>query len=767
MTAPALPELHAVRNVAADLVAWRLGASERVTARAKIAGAFAPGEGTELWPEVEIVTRDRHLDRSATRSLEAATDRAPILPRAEILVVGHAYIPSGRAAPFITAQLLVADATRQVLQKQIAVYGDRADAHAQPTPFARMPLEWERTHRTIDNPVGADAATRMPNLIDPRDPTRAAGFAPIAPMWPSRRALLRDTSRHAVEGDIIELPDGFDLSYFQAAPGDQQLERLGGNEWVALDGLHPALPRLQFKLPGYFALGRLAIPGKPTLMFPLVADRLVLDADRQIGTLTYRGTLTQAFADLTGARVELGLQRGDETAMFPNVLDPATRREVTRGAAPVAPAGTMTFNLADISAHALPFAPSPSSPASASSRDLPPVTPFELRAVQAGASHAPVEPSRGSAPVTPFEMRAATPPTPAMVAPPAAVAPPPPMAAPPPPISSPTMGAQVPPSRPSDVAQPSPLPEAKASEAPPAEPPQRKRSKQDVPTLSDVGFSVISFAWQVQPPQTSLVVVVKGTFDLVEGQPAKLREESEFPQGDVFVDEDLEKGLLSASDFAILKPEVDVLVSGHAYAPKGQSATAMQVSLRMKTAKGVLDRSIAVFGDRTWQTGVPSSAAPFEKIPLVYERAFGGPQVPANPVGVGHKGAAGPDGKKRLPNFETPGKLIRSPGDTPPVAGLGAIHPVWKPRWDLARQRTTRRGSRRAGRIIRPTSTTRVLPGGARGAAPAEGERRRGVRARRGCTPTAGHSAVACRVSARASSCRRPKVKAARSRRCR
>ncbi len=101
----------------------------------------------------------------------------------------------------------------------------------------------------------------------------------------------------------------------------------------------------------------------------------------------------------------------------------------------------------------------------------------------------------------------------------------------------------------------------------------------------------------------------------------------------------------------------------------------------MKTAKGVL------IGRRLRRShvadGRSSSAAPFEKIPLVYERAFGGPQVPANPVGVGHKGAAGPDGKKRLPNFETPGKLIRSPGDTPPVAGLGAIHPVWKPRWDL------------------------------------------------------------------------------------
>ncbi len=155
--------------------------------------------------------------------------------------------------------------------------------------------------------------------------------------------------------------------------------------------------------------------------------------------------------------------------------------------------------------------------------------------------------------------------------------------------------------------------------------------------------------------------------------------------GDAFVDDDLDKALVRASDFAILKREVDVVVEGHAYAPKPES-TMGQIALRMRSSSGTIDRTFSVFGDRVWQgrlQALPSAPATFDKLPLTYERAFGGPDYLANPVGVGHKEAADASGAKRLPNFETPSKPVVSPNDTPPPAGLGPIHPQWKARWSL------------------------------------------------------------------------------------
>ena len=86
-----------------------------------------------------------------------------------------------------------------------------------------------------------------------------------------------------------------------------------------------------------------------------------------------------------------------------------------------------------------------------------------------------------------------------------------------------------------------------------------------------------------------------------------------------------------------------------------------------------------------------SGSVRFEKIPLVYERAFGGwdrdhpdPRKhscePRNPVGTGYRGAGGFVEGLRLPNLEDPRARIKSLGDRPPPAGFGFISPHWQPR---------------------------------------------------------------------------------------
>ncbi len=232
------------------------------------------------------------------------------------------------------------------------------------------------------------------------------------------------------------------------------------------------------------------------------------------------------------------------------------------------------------------------------------------------------------------------------------------------------------------------LPERPAAE--PAAPRARllrkvpPRLSASVPLATDRPLSVATLAFQVRPPKDSLTVVVKGTFDLVEGGPARPREEPDPLLGDLHADDDPEKGLLYASDLAIFKPSCDVTVVGKAHAPRG-SATQMQVGFRLGEGPKKVERSANVLGDRSWKKAlgvalVPTDPAPFEAMPLTYERAFGGPEHAPNPAGTGHKSATLPDGTLRLPNLEDPSRPIGSPGDSPPAQCFAPLAPGWKPR---------------------------------------------------------------------------------------
>ena len=122
---------------------------------------------------------------------------------------------------------------------------------------------------------------------------------------------------------------------------------------------------------------------------------------------------------------------------------------------------------------------------------------------------------------------------------------------------------------------------------------------------------------------------------------------------------------------AFVKPATDVVLIGHAFAPHGGVAKAL-VRLRV----GPLDKQVQVVGDRFWfrSLGMISMSAPepFECIPLIYERAFGGwdrslvptrinmPSSRAIPVGTGFRSKHGKfeDGI-RLPNLEDPRIPVR------------------------------------------------------------------------------------------------------------
>jgi len=139
---------------------------------------------------------------------------------------------------------------------------------------------------------------------------------------------------------------------------------------------------------------------------------------------------------------------------------------------------------------------------------------------------------------------------------------------------------------------------------------------------------VAGFTMGVEPSgREFLIVVVKGTFRIPNEQGMSLRlHEEQVPL--VMSDEFHGEPGLSAPkyevDFALRKPRCDVLLNASAYAADGRPTRRVEVTAQI----GSWSKSFAVVGDRTWEArGVgigTSSPVPFTRMPITYDRAFGG-----------------------------------------------------------------------------------------------------------------------------------------------
>ena len=183
------------------------------------------------------------------------------------------------------------------------------------------------------------------------------------------------------------------------------------------------------------------------------------------------------------------------------------------------------------------------------------------------------------------------------------------------------------------------------------------------------------------------------------------------------------------------KQRGEVLVNGFCFTANAVPRTGASVRL----AIGSVDKTLYVIGDRVFRVdGTASDPTPFTKMPIGYERAFGGPGFPDNPVGVGAtpRREGGAD-VHRLPNVEDPQRLIKQRGDQPPPAGFGPYERTWPKRWskigtyDMRWLKTEAPGARATwiSRTSTPRPTTnrlRVFPGRrdlhAREHAPAEAD---------------------------------------------
>lgn len=190
--------------------------------------------------------------------------------------------------------------------------------------------------------------------------------------------------------------------------------------------------------------------------------------------------------------------------------------------------------------------------------------------------------------------------------------------------------------------------------------------------------------------QETLYTLVKATFELSDSW-SLAAEQLPVWTADSYYGEPNESSLRYPGEYHLGKLATDILVEGDACAPEEKAVREMPVAV----AVGQVRHRVQVIGDRVWHQGRISAAEPFVRLPLTYERAYGGSFQTCervlvcderNPVGrfvAGQYPEEELDGEP-LPNIEDPNALITQSNDRPEPTGFAPVAPQWKTRSQFA-----------------------------------------------------------------------------------
>ncbi len=313
----------------ASKVVWQANSGAfALTVIVKATFVLQPGMA-QLAPQQEpILEQDRFYDDDPRRSVRVPSDAVPYKPRADVLLVGHAYAPGKQPVRSVVTRFVVGE-----MDKSIEVWCDRAfrvrDGQLlEGKRFTEMPLVWERASGGPEsvNPVGkrfdgamdAYGTIAIGNLqplghfVAKRSDTFVPTcYGPVAPTWPGRTQRLGRLSRSILGSawNAQALPAGFDPTFFLAAPPDQNVAEIRANERIVLENLHPDHARLLTSLPG---LHPRAIADRATgerEEIALVGDTLWIDTDRGVCCVVWRGRIGLRSADEAG-RISITMDGG-------------------------------------------------------------------------------------------------------------------------------------------------------------------------------------------------------------------------------------------------------------------------------------------------------------------------------------------------------------------------------------------------------------------------------------------------------------------------
>lgn len=176
--------------------------------------------------------------------------------------------------------------------------------------------------------------------------------------------------------------------------------------------------------------------------------------------------------------------------------------------------------------------------------------------------------------------------------------------------------------------------------------------------ISVVNESGMKFGWCAGGRAKGLfgTFIAKGTLSLKSERKAEFLSEDDMLElsGDQYVEDQEQKGLRYASDFALFKPNTDLLLTGSYHSPGGYLVSSGEAAFHV----GEWSKRLKVVGDRVKRSGLLSfgysEPEPFRAMPLTWERAYGGPSFKHNPCGKSLDAVQLPDGGKGYfaPNVE-------------------------------------------------------------------------------------------------------------------
>jgi hypothetical protein len=270
--------------------------------------------------QVPLTTADTFTGLPGASAPEYEIDFAPRKLRCDVLVLGSAYAPAGRAVARTSVGLRIGD-----WKKSFSVVGNRTWRSGlggiratEPAPFVSQRISYDVAFGGIDardanparhavfmpNPVGRGFRARaggesldgqpLPNteehgrpVTTPWGPHAPMAFGPVGRAWEPRIRYAGTYGDDWLSNQSPFLPSDFDDQYFQAAPLDQQLPLRRSSQEVVLVNLTPDGAR-SFNLPAFDA---------PIHVFPRkggredhlgVLDTVVLEPDLERFTMTWR-----------------------------------------------------------------------------------------------------------------------------------------------------------------------------------------------------------------------------------------------------------------------------------------------------------------------------------------------------------------------------------------------------------------------------------------------------------------------------------------------
>ncbi len=316
-------------SVRAGLVVWRPSPARwAITVCVKAMFSIARDEPT-LLGATDPFFADRGWDDDPNGSLFTACELVPRKPRADVELVGYAYAPFRTAPSSLMVRVSVGS-----WSKAVCVYGDRrwqreisGSLQAVQHPLTAVALRYERGARDAHNPLGFDLDATFTDddesLSDPHDSERAAReidttlklgavaapnlepaeghapcFGPTRLIWRADRlGLSREQAAWAASfsaaartSDRVLLPDpapsGIDYAVFNAAPPEQQLERLEPDVPLVLEHVHRTRAAITTRVPAW----------QPRLMrgtteVPLTCDTIWIDPNRERMVLLWRAVV--------------------------------------------------------------------------------------------------------------------------------------------------------------------------------------------------------------------------------------------------------------------------------------------------------------------------------------------------------------------------------------------------------------------------------------------------------------------------------------------